>query len=298
MLRKFLAGGIFFVFFFLTVHASSDFGPPSGFVNDFANLLSPAVRRTLEEELTAFEKATRHEIVIAVLPNLQGDTIENVAVKLFEDWKIGKQNRDNGALFLVAKEEKKMRIEVGYGLEGILTDAQSRQIIAQITRPAFQAGAYDRGVQDTVSAIEKIVAAEDSGVLPGKDGLKQAPPQLFNLSIYGLFAFIFLGNFLMHLFGRSKSWWPGGVWGAVLGIILGWWIFGLALKIIWLILGFGLAGLGLDYWASKRGPFDRQRPFGPHGPRFFGGFGGGGLGGGFGGFGGGRSGGGGSSGGW
>lgn len=297
MRLKFLLTLLLFIFWPHMAAAYSNPGQPTGFVNDYANLLNPATKQTLEQELSAFENTTKHEIVVAIVNDLGGDTIENFAVKLFEGWKIGKGSSDNGVLFLIAKDDKKMRLEIGYGLEGILTDAQSAAIINKIVKPAFQAGAYDQGVTEAARAVEDIVRGEDiSGRLAQVD-TREAPRGLFNAVIYGFFAVIFFGNFLAHLFGRSKAWWPGGIWGAILGVVIGIWIFGLAWKILETVVGLGLLGLGLDYWASKKGP--GKRGPGHPGAGFFGGFGGGGFGGGgFGGFGGGRSGGGGSSGGW
>lgn len=297
MFRNFLR--IAFLFLFPSfVFAYTNPGPPAGFINDFAKILSPAVIQSLEQELANFEKQTKHEIAVVTIPSLQNDTIENFAVKLFEDWKIGKKAAGNGVLFLIAKDDRKMRIEVGYGLEGALTDAQALAIINKIARPAFQANDFNQGVAASVRAIEGSIQGEDiSGRLAVAEN-KETPRGLFNLLIYGFFAVIFFGNFLIHLFSQSKKWWPGGIWGAILGAVLGYWLFGLALSAIGTILGLGFFGLLTDYWASKHGPF-KNKLSGRGGPFFWGGFGGrGGGGGGFGGFGGGGSGGGGSSGGW
>lgn len=290
MRSKFFLTFLFFIFWPSIVLAYVNPGQPTGFVNDFAGLLSPAVKSQLEAELSAFEQKTKHEIAVVTIPDLQGDTIENFSVKLFEDWRIGKKGADNGALFLIAKEDRQMRLEVGYGLEGVLTDAQSSAIINQIAKPAFQAGEYEQGVTESVAAIEKIIEGEDvSGLVQARS--RTSSEGLAHIFLYGFFALLFLGDFLRHLFSHSKRWWPGGVWGAVLGVVLGLWLFGLVWKIFLAVGGLALFGLGLDYWASKRGPIVSSR-----GSHFLGGFGGGGWGGG--GFGGGGSGGGGSSGGW
>lgn len=286
-----------FLFFPSVVLTYSNPGPPTGFVNDFASLLSPAVKNQLEAEISAFEQKTKHEIAVVTINNLGEDTIENFSVKLFEDWKIGKKGADNGVLFLIAKDDRKMRIEVGYGLEGALTDAQVSAIINKIAKPAFQAGNFDQGIAASVRAIEGAVQGEDiSGRFTAAES-KKAPSGMFNLLIYGFFALIFFGNFLVHLFSQSKRWWPGGIWGAILGLVLGYWLFGLALSALWTILGLGFFGLLTDFWASRHGPL-KSSHMGRSGLFFGGGGFGGRGGGGFGGFGGGGSGGGGSSGGW
>ncbi len=274
-------------------------GVPTGFVSDFAGIINESARASLESELQKFEAETKHEIAVVTIKSLQGDTIENFAVKLFEDWQIGKKGADNGALFLIALEDRQMRIEVGYGLEGPLPDATAYAIINKIVKPAFQAGDYAKGITEGVGAIEAAVKGEDVGARVGKkigEGfnlgrlINELGPWFF------IFIFIILRS-VIYGFGGSKRWWPGGVWGGVFGLVAGLIAAGLAIGIIFWILGFGIAGLLLDYVASKKGPFKGGRG------GFWGGMGGfghgGGFGGGgFGGFGGGGSGGGGSSGRW
>src|SRR6185503_4886307 len=106
----------------------------------------------LEQELTAFEATTTSEIAVAIVPDMGGDYIENYAVKLFEDWKIGKAKQDNGVLLLVAVEERKLRIEVGYGLEGALPDSVAQSILDNEMTPRLRAGDYDGAVTAAVHA--------------------------------------------------------------------------------------------------------------------------------------------------
>jgi len=274
--------------------AYSNPGQPSGFVNDFAGMLSAEQKQQLETKLTDFEKTTGNEIAVATIPNLGGDTIENFAVKLFEEWKIGKAKNDNGVLLLIAKDDREMRIEVGYGLEGALTDAQSYWIIQNIMRPAFQAGDYDAGI---IGAVDKILAATKGEYVPSanQQSAKNKIGWNFNtietFGFFGLFIFMWLGAIL----ARSKSWWAGGVIGAIAGIILIFvfsWIVGAIAILILTPLG-----LLFDYAVSKT--YQKHKSSGTRFPWWIGGFGGHGSGGGsFGGFGGGSSGGGGASGSW
>ena len=295
-MRRILASILAFLLLPQLVLAYTNPGQPKGFVNDFAQMLDPSLIPQIETELVNFESETKHEIAVVTIPSLEGDTIENYAVKLFEDWKIGKKGADNGVLFLISRDDRKMRIEVGYGLEGALPDATAHSIITQITTPAFKQGDYGTGVVKTVQAIESAVRGEDvSSYLP--------PPQKVanqfwdNLGVlFFIFIFVFL-RLLIFSFGNSKRWWPGGVWGFGFGLLGGLLMFGFSLGLLWIILLFSGLGLGLDFVASKKGPFNKGGRGG--GPWFLGGGGfGGGSGGGFGGFGGGGSGGGGSSGGW
>jgi len=265
-------------------------GTPTGFVNDYAGMMSESERQSLETKLADFEKETSNEISVVVVPNLDGDMIENFAIKLFEDWKIGKAKNDNGILMLIAKEDRKMRIEVGYGLEGALTDAQSFWIIDDIMKPAFAEEKYYQGIDQ---AVDKIIAATQGEYVPESQGSKE--PGGFNWGTIfwlGLFAIMWIASIL----GRSKSWWAGGVIGAVIGVVIGiikgFVIFGLVS--IAVLVPFGLL---FDFIISKN--YAKHKAIGTI-PWWIGGRGrGGGFGGGgFGGFGGGSSGGGGASGSW
>lgn len=268
-------------------------GSPSGFINDYAKIMSDDARAQLEIKLSQFEKDTSSEISVVTINSLQGDTIENFAVKLFEEWGIGKKDKDNGVLLLIAKEDRQMRIEVGYGLEGALTDAQSYWIIQNVMRPAFQAENYDAGI---TGAVDKIIAATKGEYVPSQNQSSGwSFKSIENIIFFAFFGLIWLGAIL----ARSKSWWAGGIIGAIIGFIL---IFVYAL-LIGLIAIAVLAPLGLlfDYLVSKT--YQKHKTAGTRFPWWIGGFGGGrgggfGGGGGFGSFGGGSSGGGGSGGGW
>lgn len=287
----------FLIFFPVATLAYYNPGTPHGYVSDYASLLSAAARTQLEQDLSNFEKDSKHEISVVTIPDLQNDTIENFAVKLFEEWGIGKKGADNGVLFLIAKDDRQMRIEVGYGLEGALPDATAWQIIDKIATPAFKNGDYDNGILKSVSAIEAAVKGED---VSGRLTATKTKSSLFNaVNQFGyLFFFLFLGlmEIIAHFFSKSKRWWPGGLFGAVLGLAIGLFVFATVGTVILTII-LGLLGLLIDYKASKKGPDGWGK--GGRGGMFFGGGGfGGGGGGSFGGFGGGGSGGGGSSGRW
>mgnify|MGYP001595578652 CR=1 FL=1 len=260
-------------------------GQPAGLVNDYTGTLTAEQKQALENKLSQFEKETSNEISVVLIPSLQDDTIENFAVKLFEDWQIGKKGKDNGVLVLVAKEDREMRLEVGYGLEGALTDAQSNWIINQLMKPAFRNNDFYGGLDQ---AADKIMAATRGEYIPSDS--KKPNDQGFNpldLMWIGVFIFVWLASIL----GRSKSWWAGGVIGAVIGVVIGF-IKGFLFFGIAAIVLLAPAGLLFDYIVSKKYQAGKASGFMP----WWIGGGRGGLGGGFGGFGGGFSGGGGSSG--
>ena len=280
------------LFFFLSsAGAYTSPGVPAGFVNDFAQIMGAEARMQLEQKLVQFEKDTTNEISVVTINSLQGDTIENFAEKLFQEWGIGKEKNDNGVLVLIAKEDRQMKIETGYGLEGALTDAQSYWIIKNVMRPAFQADDYDGGI---ANAVEKIISATKGEYVPSETPTSQK----INSDIFDWFWIILLlPLWLSSILARSKSWWAGGVIGGIIGIILIFvfsWITGLIA-----ILTLTPLGLLFDFLVSRA--YQKSKTTGKRFPWWIGGSGGGrgGFGGGgFGGFGGGRSGGGGASGSW
>lgn len=139
---------------------------PQGYVSDFARLLDPAARSSLEARLAAYDRATGNQIAVAVLPDLGGVPINEYTVRLEEAWKVGRKGRDNGVLLLVAQRERQVRIEVGYGLEGRITDADAGRIIREGLAPAFREGRYADGLRAAVEAIIGLIGAP-AGAAPG-----------------------------------------------------------------------------------------------------------------------------------
>lgn len=280
--------------FFLTpllVFGYQNPGISTGFVNDFADMLTLEQRQSLETKISGFEKDTSNELSIVTVPDLDRDTIENFSEKLFQDWGIGKNKKDNGILLLVARDNRQMRIEVGYGLEGTLTDAQSFWIIQNVLKPAFQKGDYYGGINGGVDGIISIIKG---GFKPDtnltSNNSRFSVDFVFFLFWVSWIFFIWMGSIL----ARSKSWWGGGIVGGVITFAVGFgftlfWGFVSALVFIPL-------GLWLDYIVSRK--YTLVKEMGQPLPWWIGGRGGSGFGDGFGGFGGGHSGGGGSSGNW
>ncbi|WP_085589437.1 MULTISPECIES: YgcG family protein [unclassified Pseudomonas] len=133
--------------------AELSFPALTGRVVDQAQMIEPSVRAQLSQQLQAHEQATGEQVVVVTLPDLQGDTIEDFGVQLGRHWGIGQKDKNNGALLIVARAERKLRIEVGYGLEDRLTDAQGSVIIHQVITPAFKAGNFSKGISDGVAAM-------------------------------------------------------------------------------------------------------------------------------------------------
>jgi uncharacterized protein len=135
--------------------AAPKFPPLTGRVVDDAQLLSPEAEARLTGELAALEQQTGHQLVVATLPDLQGYEIEDYGYQLLRTWGIGRKQEDDGVILIVAPKERKVRIEVGYGLEPVLTDALSSLIIQRKILPAFKAGNYEQGVVDGAEAIAR-----------------------------------------------------------------------------------------------------------------------------------------------
>jgi len=129
----------------------------AGRVVDEAGILSPAARERLEATLAAHEKTTTNQVAVLTVPSLGSDSVEGFAVNVFSTWKLGQQGKDNGVLLVVVPQERRMRIEVGYGLEGLLTDGIAGSILRASLAPRFKAGDFDRGIEDGVGAIIAVL---------------------------------------------------------------------------------------------------------------------------------------------
>lgn len=252
---------------------------PAGFINDEAGVLTLEQKAELESLAVTYEAESGNEIAVLTVPELIEETIEEKAVKVFEEWGVGKKGKDNGVLLILAIKDREVRLEVGYGLEGVLTDIRSEQIINEVMVPELRNENYFGAIKGAMTRIMAIAAGEE--FLPVEDnGGKRVDDGKITW-------YIFLGYLVIAIFSRTKSWWLGGVLGITLGFI--WW--GLVGA-----LGLAVVGLILDFLLSKAGASPVVRKMMRTGGIWGGGHSSGG--GGFGGFGGGGSGGGGSSGKW
>ena len=144
---------LLFWVFAVTVQAELKFPALTGRVVDNAQMIEPSVREQLTQQLAAHEQVTGEQLVVVTLPDLQGTSIEDFGYQLGRHWGIGQKGKNNGALLIVARDERKLRIEVGYGLEERLTDAQTSVIIHQLITPAFKSGNFSKGISDGVAAM-------------------------------------------------------------------------------------------------------------------------------------------------
>ncbi|MGY2398337.1 TPM domain-containing protein [Pseudomonas sp. SDO5271_S396] len=144
--------------------AALTFPALTGRVVDDARMIDAPTRQQLTQQLQALEQSSGEQIVVVTVPDLQGLPIEDFGYQLGRHWGIGQKGKDNGALLIVARDERKLRIEVGYGLEGVLTDAQAWVIINQVIAPRFKAGNYSQGISDGVAAMVRVVDGEPLAV--------------------------------------------------------------------------------------------------------------------------------------
>ena len=263
--------------------------PLKGRVNDYAAMLSPATVSQLENSLALFEQQQSTQLAVLTVASLAGDSLEDFSLRVAETWKIGQKGLDNGAVLVIARDDRKLRIEVGYGLEGRLTDLAAGRIIRDVITPQFRNGRFDQGVIDGVTAMMATVTGEFSAeqiAAHQPDTGGTGPGDLLVPLLFGLFV-------ISRLLGRNK--WAtaavGGVAAPALGyLVLGArWLLLTAMIPIGFIAGFIVAGIAGAMTSGRSGG-----PWIGSGGGFSGG---GGFGGGFSG-GGGGFGGGGASGGW
>ena len=263
---------------------------------DQAHILSPEQITSLTTKIEAEATKSSNQIGVLIVPSLQGEALEDYSLKVARAWGIGTKDKNNGVLLLVAIKDRQVRIEVGYGLEGALTDLQSNRIIVNDIRPSFRQGNYYQGLSNGIDGIISSIHNEYVGSAPISQ-TKSARPK-FNITqllLLPIMLIVWLGSIL----GRSKSWWAGGMIGGVVGLGAAFFIGSivLAVGLVSLLIG---AGLLLDWLVSRnyqKHAANRRTASWWAGGGFFGG-GGFGSGGGGGGFGGGSFGGGGSSGSW
>ncbi|MGE4545268.1 MAG: YgcG family protein [Pedobacter sp.] len=182
--------------------------PTTGYVNDRAGILSPATKQQLEQGLSEFERSDSTQLVVLTIPSLEGEVLEEYSLKVAESWGIGQRGKDNGALLLIARDERKIRIEVGYGLEGQLTDLLTGRIIDQEITPRFRSGDYDGGVMAGVNAMAQAVR----GAYQGKPTKKRSSGGFFTLLLF-LAPWLLLAGPRRSSRRRSGIWFGGGGFG-------------------------------------------------------------------------------------
>ncbi len=165
-----------------------------GYVNDYADMLSPQAESQIEAELRAFEQSDSTQIVVLTIPSLEGENLEDFSIKVAEAWKIGRKGKDNGVIFLVAKHERKIRIEVGRGLEGKLTDLLAGRIIDLVVKPKFKRGDYDGGFIAGTHALIDATRGEFTADKFQQGGKDEMASKFLTMIIFGAIILIITGS--------------------------------------------------------------------------------------------------------
>jgi uncharacterized protein len=191
----------------VTAAFALDFPQLTGRVVDQAGVMSADSRSAVEAKLKDFEDKSGIQLVVATVKSLQGSDIETYANQLFRTWKLGQAQKNNGVLLLVAPAEHKVRIEVGYGLEGTLTDALSSVIISSVIVPRFKVSDYSGGIERGVDAIISVLGGDTADWQPKVEVRDDSPSQVFNALFPILFFlfFVLVFRFLVGPIHGSRS---------------------------------------------------------------------------------------------
>jgi uncharacterized protein len=201
-------------------------------VNDHANLLSPAEKSALEAKLAAYEQKTGQQFALLTVPTLDGQPLEEFGIKVAEAWKLGDKKRDDGLIMIVVPNDRKMRIEVGYGLEGSVPDAIAARVVREVLAPAFRAGAYAQGIEGAFDTLMQAASGEapPQAAAPQPTKRRKSPawgllsPLILPLILFFIFSSFFGGGrggrrrgmFGVPFIGGGMGgggWGAGGGWG-------------------------------------------------------------------------------------
>ncbi|MES2041354.1 MAG: YgcG family protein [Pseudomonadota bacterium] len=228
-------------------------------VTDQTATLSIEQKTTLEQSLQSFESKKGSQLTVLIVPTTAPESIEQYALRVAEQWKLGRKKVDDGVILLIAKNDRTMRIEVGYGLEGALNDATAKRIIAETMTPYFKQGDYYAGIKAGTDQIMRVIdgeplPAQTKGRSADVGGFQQYAPILFVLALV-------VGGVLRAIFGRL----PGAIiTGGVVGVIA-WFVIGaVSMAVLAAIVAMvfslfsgvlGARGIGAYYGGSGRGGF-------------------------------------------
>ncbi len=219
--------------------------PLTGRVADQVGLLQPDQQAALASRLATFEQQKGSQIAVLIVPTTQPESIEQFAIRVVDQWKLGRKGVDDGLLILLAMEDRSMRIEVGYGLEGVIPDAVAKRVIAEIMTPYFRQGDFYGGLN---AAVEQIIALIDGEPLPAPAVKSTASGGSFeDMLPLLLFGAIAVGGVLRAIFGRFVG---GAIGGGAVGMLVwflgGGLLFALVLGIVAFIMTMsgGMGGLG------------------------------------------------------
>jgi uncharacterized protein len=254
-MRLFFAALLAFAVSFGAAHADVPVPPVKARVTDLTGTLSAQQKSELEARIAAYESRRGSQLAVLMLPSTKPEEIEQYAIRVAEAWKIGRKGVDDGLILVIAKNDRRLRIEVGYGLEGVIPDSAARRVIDERITPRFRDGDFYGGVRDGVDQLIKLAEGEKLPPPPqaaasGQSSRDDWPHYIF----VGIFFIAIAGTFLKAMFGRV----PGSLaTGAGVGLIA-WFAFGIAIGVAALVIGFLLAFINLSAgrgggWSSGSG---------------------------------------------
>jgi uncharacterized protein len=215
-----LARGLFFALLFIQVALAEVAVPPlTAHVTDLTNTLDSSQVQFLDTQLAEFEKTKGAQLAVLMLPTTQPETIEQYSLRVVEQWKLGRKKVDDGALLIIAKNDRKMRIEVGYGLEGALNDATAKRIIAEVITPPFKQGDFSGGVFSGLQAMMQVVGGEPLPTAVVQQSSKSVP-NFETMIVLTFVLVVVVGGVLRTMLGRLPA---AGLVGGIAGGIA-WWI--------------------------------------------------------------------------
>ena len=210
-----------------------------GYVNDYAGILSSSEEQQIAQILSSLEQSTTAQGALLVVSTLEGESIESFSIRTAEAWKLGQTEKDNGLLIIMAVEEKKVRMEVGYGLEGLLTDAKSGYIIREIIIPEFKKGNFANGLYQGVAVASGVIGStidisEKETTSSSQSQRRSSTGIPINLLVFiiifivsgiarrgrrgsGIFQALFFGSMLSSRRGRHNSFGGGSGFGGGFG---------------------------------------------------------------------------------
>ncbi len=228
--------------------------PLSSRITDLTQTLTPQQLQAIERNLAELEQLKGAQIAVLLVPSTEPETIEQFARRVLDEWKLGRKGIDDGALLLIAKDDRALRIETQYGLEGVIPDAIAKRIIAEDITPLFKRGDYYGGIEVGVLRMSRLVQGEPLPP-PREKSLSWASAQdFFPALLFGIFV---LGGFLRMLFGQLLG---ASIASAVIGGLL-WFLMGTltfaligaVIAFVFVLLGGGSGGGGMGGWSSSGG---------------------------------------------
>lgn len=217
-------------------------------VTDLTATLTEAERQALEQRLAAFETEKGSQLAVLIVPSTRPETVEQYAIRVAEAWRLGRKGVDDGILLLVAKDDRVVRIEVGYGLEGVIPDAVAKRIIEEAIIPRFRTGDYSGGLSAGIEALIGRIAGEPlPPPVSQSHGSGSIPGQALPLAM--MFVFV-VGGLLRSLLGRL----PGASLAAAVAFLGAWWLLGSFIAaLIIAFIAFVLTLIGVSAGGGYRG---------------------------------------------